>query len=108
MFSVVLLPDSDEEGDEHGADGISDHQVIFLHQQSRNDHTDAAQSVSDDVQKDTCNTHSWLSHIKILCMFSPLNVAYSCIKHPFLDLCIFALSHFVYSSYFKVLFRFSV
>lgn len=51
----MLLPDSDEDGDEHGADGVSDHQVVFLHQQSRDDHTDTAQSVSDDVQEDACN-----------------------------------------------------
>lgn len=38
----VHLPDANKHGDEHGADRISDHQVVFLHQEGRDDDTDAS------------------------------------------------------------------
>ena len=47
-------PDSDEEGDEHRADGISDHQVVLLHQQSGDDDSNTAQSVGYDMQENSC------------------------------------------------------
>lgn len=48
---VTHSPESDEDGDEHGADGVGDHQVVLLHQDGGDDHPDAAQSVGHNVQK---------------------------------------------------------
>lgn len=33
VLCVLFPPDSYEDGDEHGADRISDHQVVLLHQE---------------------------------------------------------------------------
>lgn len=53
---VLFPPDSYEDGDEHGADRISDHQVVLLHQEGWDDNTNAPQRISDNVEKNSCRT----------------------------------------------------
>lgn len=42
---------SDEEGDEDGTDGISNHPVEQVHENGRDDDTHTSKSVSQDVKK---------------------------------------------------------
>lgn len=49
----VFPPDTYENGDEHGADRIRDHQVVLLHQEGRDDDADASQRISDNVKENS-------------------------------------------------------
>ena len=48
----------DQDGDEDGADGVSDHPAKSPHQDGRDNHPSAAKCVSQDVEKDTLGVKS--------------------------------------------------
>lgn len=45
-------PETDEDGDEEGADGVGNHPAEVVDQCGRDDHSHTAQRVSHDVQED--------------------------------------------------------
>lgn len=70
--ACVFPPDAYENGDEHRANRISDHQVVLLHQEGWDDDADASQRISDNVEKNSCGTASKAtSHYWHLIALSP-------------------------------------
>ena len=54
--SCYSIPHHDEDGNEHGADGVSKHPVKEVNERGGDNNTDTAQGIGQNVQEYTCDS----------------------------------------------------